>query len=116
MSEDARARPTRTLTSAQPDKPVFRDQAQEASDRAILGGAPVDHSLADEVAARTETPQEAAIDAANGLRGAPGRTPRPEDFADVLSPEGAGDASAGADVVDSIWVFGEDGSTGGTRV
>ena len=59
MPADGKSRPTRTLTSAQPDKPVFRDAAEETADRAILAGAPVDHTLGNQVAALTETPQEA---------------------------------------------------------
>jgi hypothetical protein len=111
MATDGKSRPTRTLTSAQPDKPAFRDGVQETGDRASLGGAPLDHSLADHVAAVTETPLEASIDARMGLRGAQGRTPQPEDFVGVLSPEGNSGDIAGTDVSDSPFAFGEDGST-----
>lgn len=111
MATDGKSRPTRTLTSAQPDKPAYRDAAQETADRALLGGASLDHTLADQVAAVTETPQEAEIDARMGLRGAQGRMPQPEDFVGVLSPEGNSGDIAGADVTDSPFVYGEDGST-----
>jgi hypothetical protein len=111
MATDGTSRPTRALTSAHPDKPAYRDAAQETADRAILGGAPLDHTLADEVAAVTSTPQEAAIDARMGLRGAPGRQPEPEDFAEVLTPEGNSGDIVGADITDSPFVYGEDGST-----
>jgi len=115
MAADGKARPTRTLTSAQPDKPVFSDSAEETADRALLAGAPVDHALGDQVAALTETPQEAEIDERMGLRGTKGRKPEPEDFAGVLSPEGNSGDVVGADISDSPFVFGEDGSTGGSR-
>jgi len=72
-----------------------------------------DH-LGDMVAAQTETADEFEIDRANGLRGATGRVPQPEDFTDVLSPEGDSGGAVGTDISDSPWVFGEDGSTGGT--
>ena len=111
MSTDAKSRPTEALTPAQPDKPVYRDAAQETADRALLGGAHIDHRQADEVAARTETPREAEIDAANGLRGHGGRAPQPEDFTDVLTPEGNSGDVVGSDVSDSVFTFGEDGST-----
>lgn len=114
MATDAKTRATDALTGAQPDKPVFRDAAQETSDRAILGGAPVDHTLGDHVAAITETPREKEIDAANGLRGASGRTPTEEDFAGLLTPAGNSGNTVGSDVVDQTFVFGEDGSLGGT--
>jgi hypothetical protein len=111
MAIDGKSRPTRALTSAQPDKPAYHDSAQEAADRAILAGAPVDHALADQVAAVTETPAEAEIDARMGLRGAKGHVPQPQDFAGILSPEGNSGDIAGADVTDSPFVFGEDGTT-----
>lgn len=115
MATDGKARPTRTLTSAQPDKPVFADASEETADRAVLAGAPADHALGDQVAALTETPQEAEIDARMGLRGAKGHTPQPEDFAGLLSPEGNSGDVVGTDISDSPFVYGEDGSTGGTR-
>ena len=111
MATDGKSRPTRVLTDAQPDKPAYRDGAEETADRAILAGAPVDHALADHVAAVTSTPQEAAIDARMGLRGAPGRAPQPEDFAEVLSDAGNTEGVFGADISDSPFVYGEDGST-----
>ena len=114
MATDGKARPTRTLTSAQPDKPIYSDAAEETADRAILAGASVDHTLGDRVAATTETPQEAAIDARMGLRGAKGHTPQAQDFAGVLSPEGNSGDVVGTDISDSPFVYGEDGSTGGT--
>ncbi len=114
MSTDAKSRATDALTSGQPDKPVFRDAAQETADRAILAGAPVDHKLGNRNAALTETPYEKAIDAANGLRGAAGHTPTAEDFAGLLTPEGDSGDTVGTDVSDRTFVFGEDGSLGGT--
>lgn len=115
MATDPEALSTRPITSAQPDRPVYRDEAEETTDRAILGGAPVDHRLGDEVAARTETPAEAAIDAANGLRSHGGRRPVPQDFQGLLTPAGDSGDIVGTDVVEgSTFVFGEDGSTKGT--
>jgi hypothetical protein len=38
----------------------------------------------------------------------------PEDFADVLSPEGDSGDVVGTDISDDPWEFGETGSTGGT--
>jgi hypothetical protein len=111
MTSDPKSRPTGALTSAQPDMPVYADAAAEAENRAILAGGTVDHALADQVAAATETPAEALIDERMGLRGAAGRTPQPEDFAEVLSPEGNSGDIVGSDVTDSPFVFGEDGST-----
>jgi hypothetical protein len=115
MASDARSQPTRTLTSAQPDEAIFHDGADEASDRAILGGAKIDHSLSNAVAAKTETPQEAEIDAANGLRGHGGRRPVPEDFEGILTPEGNSGDIVGTDVVEGTpFILGEDGATKGT--
>jgi len=114
MATDAATRATDALTSAQPDKPVFHDGAEESADRAILAGAPVDHSLGNRVAALTETPREKAIDAANGLRGGGGRKPTPEDFDGLLTPAGSSGDIVGSDVTDSVFIFGEDGSLGGT--
>lgn len=73
-----------------------------------------DH-MGDAVAQKTESPAEMVIDRANGLRGAPGRRPVPEDFADVLSPEGDSGDVVGSDISDDPWEIGETGSTGGTR-
>ena len=114
MATDAATRATDALTTAQPDKPVFHDGAEETADRAILAGAPIDHSLSNRVAALTETPQEKAIDAANGLRGAGGRKPMPADFDGLLTPAGNSGDTVGSDITDSVFVFGEDGSLGGT--
>jgi len=114
MSTDAKPRDTDALTSAQPDKPVFRDAAQETADRAILAGAPVDHTLGNRNAALTETSREKAIDAANGLRGAGGHTPTEKDFAGLLAPEGDSGDTVGSEVSNRTFVFGEDGSLGGT--
>ncbi len=113
MATDAASRATDALTSSQPDKPVFHDSAEETADRAILAGAPIDHSLSNHVAAVTETPYEKAIDAANGLRGTQGRVPTAEDFDGLLTPAGSSGDTVGTDVSDSTLVFGEDGSLGG---
>ena len=88
MASDADPRPLRSMTGGQADKLIYRDAAQEVSDRAVEGAAHTDHTLANEIAARTETPVEAAIDAANGLRGNGGRLPVPEDFEGILTPAG----------------------------
>ncbi len=115
MASDADPRPGRSLTGGQADTLVYRDSAQKAADRAVLGGAHTDHSLADEIAAKTETPREAAIDAANGLRGESGRRPVPEDFEGILTPAGNSGDVVGSDVTEgSAFVFGEDGATKGT--
>lgn len=74
------------------------------------------HTLGDVVAARTESAREAEIDAANGLRHHSGRSPTPEDFDGILSPEGNSGDTTGSEVVDSAFVFGETGSTGGTML
>lgn len=113
MSTDAKSRATDALTSAQPDKPVFRDAAQETADRAILAGAPVDHTLGNRNAALTETAQEKAVDAANGLRGAGGHVPTEEDFQGLLTPAGDSGDTVGTDVSNRTLTFGEDGSLGG---
>ena len=110
MATDATPRPTGALNSYGPDKPAFRDAAQETADRAILAGAPVDHSLGNRVAALTETPHEKEIDAANGLRGSGGRTPTAEDFDGLLTPEGASGDTVGSDVSERTLVFGSDGT------
>lgn len=112
MATDSTVPNTDTFTqgSTQSDKPAFRGQAEEAADRAILAGAPVDHTLGDRNAALTETPYEKDIDAANGLRGAKGRTPTAEDFDGLLTPEGNSVGTVGTDVNDSVLVFGDDGS------
>lgn len=114
MATDATPRATDALTNSQPDKPVFHDAAEETADRAILAGAPIDHSLSNHVAAVTETPHEKEIDAANGLRGTKGRAPTAEDFDGLLTPEGDSGDTVGTDVSNRTFVFGEDGSLGGT--
>ena len=110
MATDATPRPTEALTSYGPDKPAFRDAAQETADRAILAGAPIDHTLGNRVAALTETPYEKEIDAANGLRGQGGRTPTAEDFDGLLTPAGDSGDVAGSDVSERTLVFGNDGT------
>lgn len=114
MATDATPRATDALTSYQPDKPVFHDSAEETADRAILAGAPIDHHLSNRVADMTETLYEKEIDAANGLRGATGRTPTAEDFDGLLTPEGNSGDTVGTEVSNRTLVFGDDGSLGGT--
>ena len=92
---------------------VFRDASEGTADRAILAGAPIDHSFSDHVASVTETPYEKEIDAANGLRGAQGRAPTEEDFNGLLTPAGQSGDTVGSDVSNETLVFGEDGSLGG---
>ena len=110
MALNTKPRDTRMPLSDAPDKPAFRDGADEIADRAILAGAPVDHTLGDRNAALTETPFEKEIDAANGLRGSGGRTPTEEDFDGLLTPAGDSHDTVGTDVADSVLVFGNDGS------
>lgn len=97
-------------TEPQPDTPVFHDAAQETAARAILAGAPVDHTLGNRNAAMTETEYEKSIDAANGLRGANGHTPQPEDFDGLLTPEGDSGDTVGTDISNRTHVFGSDGT------
>ena len=110
MSTDATSRATDALSGVQPDKPVFRDAAQETADRAILAGAPIDHTLGNRNAALTETEYEKSIDAANGLRGAGGHTPTAEDFDGLLTPEGDSGNTVGSDVSNRTLIFGADGT------
>ena len=110
MATNTKPRDTTIPLSGAPDKPAFRDGADEVADRAILAGAPVDHTLGDRNAALTETPYEKKIDAANGLRGSGGRTPTEEDFDGLLTPAGVSHDTVGTDVDDSVLVFGNDGS------
>jgi hypothetical protein len=110
MAIDTKPRATTIPLSDAPDKPAFRDDADEIADRAILAGAPVDHALGNRNAALTETPMEKEIDAANGLRGHGGRTPTEEDFDGLLTPAGVSHDTVGTDVSDSTLVFGSDGS------
>lgn len=97
-------------TELQPDTPVFRGAAEETAARAILAGAPMDHTLGNRNAALTETDYEKSIDAANGLRGAGGHTPQPEDFDGLLTPEGDSGDTVGTDVSNRTFVFGNDGT------
>jgi hypothetical protein len=70
--------------------------------------------LGDVVAAVTESPLEAEIDARNGLRHKGGRRPLQADFEDILTPAGDSGDVVGADVADAPFALGETGSTGGT--
>ena len=108
MPEDAKPRPTQALTSAQPDEPIYADK--HAADQ-IFVGASDNYALADVVAAKTETPEEAEIDLRNGLRRHAGRRPTPEDFEGLLTPEGNSGDIVGSEIRESTWVFGEDGTT-----
>lgn len=110
MAIETKPRATTIPLSDAPDKPAFRDDADEIADRAILAGAPVDHSLGNRNAALTETPREKQIDAANGLRGAGGRTPTDQDFDGLLTPAGNSHDTVGTDVSNDTLVFGDDGS------
>ena len=116
MATDIEARPGRSMTGGQTDTPVFQDSgAGEAGSRPSLGEAHLNHRLADEIAAKTETPREAAIDAANGLRSPGGRKPVPEDFEGILTPAGNTGGVVGADVTEgSTFVFGKDSTVSGT--
>ncbi|BDI32251.1 hypothetical protein CCAX7_43020 [Capsulimonas corticalis] len=71
---------------------------------------PADKQFGSAVAAQTETLAEAEIDARNGLRGAPGRRPVPEDFEDLLTPEGNSGDIVGSDIADSPFAIGETAS------
>ncbi len=117
MAQDNNSVPNNNLSSGERAlDPAFRDRAEEVADRAVLGGAAIDHTLANEIAAKTETPQEAAIDAANGLRGAKGRAPRPEDFDGLLTPEGNSGDIVGSEVgAGSVFTFGKDSTLGDTN-
>jgi hypothetical protein len=66
--------------------------------------------IGDEVAAATESTEEMRIDAINGLHGHGGRTPRPEDFADVLTPEGNNGDIVGDEIGDPLISIGGDSS------
>lgn len=114
MATETKPRATTIPLSDAPDKPAFRDDADELADRAILAGAPVDHSLGSRNAALTETPMEKEIDAANGLRGAGGRPPKDEDFAGLLTPAGDSHDTVGTGISNDTLVFGDDGSLVGT--
>lgn len=110
MALEATPRETIIPLSGVSDKPAFRDGADEITARAILAGAPVDHTLGDRNAALTETPIEKEIDAANGLRGHGGRTPTEEDFDDLLTPAGISHDTVGTGISNDTLVFGDDGS------
>ena len=110
MPIDTKPRDTTIPLSGAPDKAAFRDGADEIADRAILAGAPVDHTLGDRNAALTETPREKEIDATNGLRGHGGRTPTGEDFDGLLTPAGDSHNTVGTDISNDTLVFGNDGS------
>ncbi len=110
MAIETTPRETTIPLSGVSDKPAFRDGADEASARAILAGAPVDHTLGDRNAALTETPYEKDIDAANGLRGHGGRTPTDADFDGLLTPAGDSGDTVGTGISDRTLVFGDDGS------
>ena len=110
MAIETKPRATTIPLSDAPDKPAFRDDADEIADRAILAAAPVDHALGNRNAALTETPLEKEIDAANGLRGSGGRTPTEEDFDGLLTPAGDSHDTVGTGISDRTLVFGDDGS------
>ncbi len=110
MAIDTKPRDTTIPLSGAPDKPAFRDGADEIADRAILAGAPVDHALGNHNAALTETPAEKEIDAANGLRGSGGRTPTEKDFDGLLTPAGDSHDTVGSGISNDTLVFGDDGS------
>ncbi|MEO7719386.1 MAG: hypothetical protein ABIY70_24555 [Capsulimonas sp.] len=71
---------------------------------------PNDKQFGAAVAAQTETLEEAEIDMRNGLHGAPGRRPVPEDFEDLLTPEGNSGDIVGSDISDSPFAIGETAS------
>jgi len=76
-----------------------------------------DATFGDVVAAVTESPLEAEIDARNGLRHSRmGRRPVAADFDGLLTPEGISGDVVGEGISDSPWSLGETGSTGGTDV
>jgi len=70
--------------------------------------------LGDVVAAITESPAEAEIDARNGLRHRFGRRPVQADFDDLLTPEGVSADVGGVVCSYDPWALGETCSTGGT--
>lgn len=98
-----------------PNEQVGVESETELIQRAERREAHFDHRVADAVAATTETPAEAAIDAANGLRGHGGRRPVPEDFDGLLTAAGdSGDIVGTAVDEGSVFTLGEDGATKGT--
>lgn len=118
MSTDPRSTPSASISpTGNPDKPVDHDTADDAADdaadKSTGGGMHTDHTLANEIAAITETPTEAAIDAANGLRGQKGRTPTPEDFEGLLTPAGNSGDIVGTEIgTGTPYSYGENGSLG----
>jgi hypothetical protein len=111
MTTEPDSSPTQTPLGTRLDIPEHPNAAQEASSVSVS----TDHRLSTEVAALTETPYEAAIDAANGLRGHGGRTPTLEDFEGLLTPAGNSGGVFGSDVTEGTLVdLGEDGATKGT--
>jgi len=75
-----------------------------------------DASLGDVVAAVTESPLEAEIDARNGLHHPRvGRRPVQADFDGLLTPEGISGDVVGEGILDDAFNLGETGSTGGTN-
>lgn len=115
MATDSDPRPGRTMTGGQTETPVFHDPAEQQADQTAIGVTHLDHRLADEIAAKTETPYEAAIDAANGLRSHGGRAPVPEDFEGILTPAGNSGGVVGTDVTEgSTFTIGRDSTTKGT--
>ena len=76
-----------------------------------------DESFGDVVAAVTESPLEAEIDARNGLHHHRiGRRPVQADFDGLLTPEGISGDVVGEGISDDPWSLGETGSTGGTKL
>ena len=73
-------------------------------------------SFGDVVAAVTESPLEAEIDARNGLRHHKGRRPVQADFDGLLTPEGISGDVVGDGILDDGFNIGETGSTGGTKL
>ena len=70
--------------------------------------------LGDVIAAVTESPTEAEIDARNGLSHRGGRRPIPADFDGLLTPDGNSGDVVGTAIADDPFALGETGSTGGT--
>jgi hypothetical protein len=111
MPIDSDSGPNQTSLGSRLNVPEYRSDAHEST----LDDVSKDHRLSNEVAALTETPHEAAIDAANGLRGHGGRTPTPEDFEGLLTPAGNSGGIFGSDVTEGTLLdLGEDGTTKGT--
>lgn len=108
MSDTSHASAQNENPGAASLSPVF-DHAANATP------ADTDRVLANEIAHATESPQEAAIDAANSLRSPGGRTPQPEDFAGLLTPAGNSGDIVGSDIDSGRpFVWTDDGDLGGT--